>query len=44
MKYRKATVEDNIAAEQIKATSYENLIAWLKLYNRVWKTEKILSD
>ena len=44
MKNQKAAGEYNIAAELVKATSDETLIAWLKLYNCVWKTEKMPSD
>ena len=44
MKNHTAAGEDNIAAELVKATSNETLIAWLKLYNCVWKTEKKPSD
>ena len=44
MKNQRAAGEDNIAAVLVKATSDENLIAWLELYDCVGKTEKILLD
>ena len=44
MRHHKASGEDNIAVELVKATSDENLIAWLKLYSCVGKTQKILLD
>ena len=44
MKNHKAAGEGNIAAELDKANSDENLISWLRLYNCVWKTEKMQSD
>ena len=40
-KNHKAAGEDNIAAELVKATSDENLVTRLKLYNCVWNTERI---
>ena len=44
MKNHKAAGKDNIAAELVYATSDENFISWLQLYNCAWKTEKMPSE
>ena len=44
MKNHKAAGKDNIATELVYATSDENFISWLQLYNCVWKKEKMPSE